>query len=73
MMMPWVDVRDVAKAHVLALKPEIKSGMYLCSNDNEWFVKYGRTLAELYNDDGYKNPTSEICNCMFKTMALFDN
>ena len=64
-----VDVRDVAKAHIFAMKEEKTDGERIIASENEmFFVEVGRIL----NKAGFqKSPTREMPNFLVRVMALF--
>ncbi|MBC8225729.1 MAG: aldehyde reductase [Gammaproteobacteria bacterium] len=65
----FVDVRDVAKAHIFSMTEEKTNGERIIVSDKEmFFVEMGRILK----DAGYsKSPTREIPDFMLKIMAIF--
>jgi len=65
----FVDVRDVAKAHIFSMTAEKTNGERIIVSDKEmFFAEMGRVLK----DAGYdKSPTREIPDFMLKFMALF--
>jgi dihydroflavonol-4-reductase len=67
--MGFVDVRDVAKAHIFSMKSEKTNGERIILSDKEmFFVEISRVL----NEAGFKKaPTREMPNILVKLMALF--
>ena len=67
--MGFIDVRDVAKAHIFSMKSEATNNERIIVSDKEmFFVEMGRVL----NDAGFKKaPTREMPNFMVRVMALF--
>jgi dihydroflavonol-4-reductase len=71
---PYVDVRDVAEAHVRAAEKPAASGRYICSNE---LVSLTRTVDVLKNSgfDNYKLPkinlTSSFGTLLVKQLARF--
>jgi len=65
----FVDVRDVAKAHIFSMTAEKTNGERIIVSEKEmFFAEMGRVLK----DAGYdKSPTREIPNFMLKIMAIF--
>ena len=65
----FVDVRDVAKAHIFSMTEEKTNGERIIVSDKEmFFAEMGRVLK----DAGYdKSPTREIPDFMLKIMAVF--
>ena len=60
---PSVDVRDVSKAHVLAMESETASGRYLCCPiDNQISV---RDITDICNENGFKAPTRDFSSPFF--------
>lgn len=67
--MGFIDVRDVAKAHIFSMKSEATNNERIIVSDKEmFFVEMGRVL----NDAGFKkSPTIEMPNLMVRFMAFF--
>ena len=67
--MGFIDVRDVAKAHIFSMKSEATNNERIIVSDKEmFFVEMGRVL----NDAGFKkSPTREMPNLMVRFMAFF--
>jgi dihydroflavonol-4-reductase len=64
-----VDVRDVAKAHVLAMTtPNAAGQRFIVSSDTAWM----REIAQTLKGNGYRVPTFEIPNLVARLVALFD-
>ena len=65
----FVDVRDVAKAHIFSMTAEKTNGERIIVSEKEmFFAEMGRVLK----DAGYdKSPTREIPDFMLKIMAVF--
>ncbi|MDC0586761.1 aldehyde reductase [Gammaproteobacteria bacterium] len=65
----FVDVRDVAKAHIFSMTEEKTNGERIIVSEKEmFFAEMGRVLK----DAGYaKSPTREIPDFMLKIMAVF--
>lgn len=64
-----VDVRDVAKAHVLAMTAPTAAGQrFIVSSDTAWM----REIAQTLKGNGYRVPTFEIPNLVTRFVALFD-
>lgn len=58
-----VDVRDVARAHILALqKPaEVVNGKrFILSGDSYWFKDMAGMLSNTFESQGYKIPKREV-------------
>lgn len=55
---PMVDVRDVALAHMNALKkPEAANKRFLCVNESVWFKDLIMPIADRYKPEGWPVPT----------------
>jgi dihydroflavonol-4-reductase len=66
---PLVDVRDVAKAHVLAmLAPPAAGERFLLVSDTAWM----KQIAEVLAAAGYRVPTRELPNFMVRIAGWFD-
>ena len=66
----FVDVRDVAAAHILAMqKPEANGQRFIISEREFWFKEFSGVLKEA----GYeKAPTREMPNWLVKFFGIFD-
>ena len=67
--MGYIDVRDVAKAHIFSMTEEKTNGERIIVSENEmFFAEVGKTL----NDAGFKkSPTKELPNFLVKIMSFF--
>ena len=67
--MGYIDVRDVAKAHIFSMTEEKTDGERIIVSENEmFFAEVGKTL----NEAGFKkSPTKEMPNFLVKIMSLF--
>jgi dihydroflavonol-4-reductase len=67
--MGYIDVRDVAKAHIFSMTEEKTNGERIILSENEmFFAEVGKTL----NEAGFKkSPTKEMPNFLVKIMSLF--
>ena len=55
-----VDVRDVARAHVLCITvPEAKGHRFITQNGSHWKVEIAKILAEKYSSQGWPIVTEE--------------
>jgi len=63
-----VDVRDVAKAHILALKNTDSDGERFIVSEKEMWMS---DIANVLNANGYKAPEKNMPNLLLKVMALF--
>ena len=70
-----VDVRDVAKAHRLALETEESHGERLCciGHYDIGFLRIARTVKDTVKDYGYKISTTEAPSLVLRVLALFDS
>ena len=67
--MGYIDVRDVAKAHIFSMTEEKTNGERIIVSENEmFFAEVGKTL----NEAGFKKShTKEMPNFLVKIMSLF--
>ena len=73
LMIPCVDVRDVARMHRLAVEVDAPSGgRYLGAADSPWLVEIGRALHEQLGAAGRKAPIRELPDWMIRLFGLFD-
>ncbi|MDA8899266.1 aldehyde reductase [Gammaproteobacteria bacterium] len=63
-----VDVRDVAKAHILAMKNTDSDGERFIVSEKEMWMS---DIANVLNANGYKAPEKNMPNLLLKVMALF--
>lgn len=69
----FVDVRDVAAAHVAALTASEAAGRrYLCGIGGHSLLEVASILAREYGPKGYRVPTRRLPNWMLRLYALFD-
>jgi len=69
----FVDVRDVAKAHVLAMESPISGGnRYICAGDEIFFKDMAQYLADEFNQYGYGVKPRNLPDCLVSFFALFD-
>lgn len=69
----FVDVRDVAAAHVAALTaPHAAGRRHLCANDGSSLREVAAILAEAYNPRGYRVPTGRLPGFALRVAALYD-
>ena len=67
-----VDVREVAQAHVNALKiDEAQGKRFILSNECLWFTEIAEILNKEFGDKGYSVNTSEAKYCLMKFAAIF--
>lgn len=68
-----VDVRDVARMHVLASEtPEPSGGRYIASSDALWIIEIARALREKLGSDARKVPRFELPDFIVRIVAKFD-
>jgi dihydroflavonol-4-reductase len=66
-----VDVRDVAKAHILALENEAAIGQrYLVADDFMWMSELADLLREAFPDYADKIPTRQLPNWMVRILSI---
>lgn len=69
----FVDVRDVAAAHVAALTAPAASGhRYICSAEFHWMPEIADILAAHLIPTGRKVPTRRLPDLLVRLVALFD-
>ncbi len=70
---PIVDVRDVARAHISAMTVPAAAGKRFCCNSTSiWLVDLAKILHGEYAARGYKVPTGNMPDWLFRLAALFD-
>jgi nucleoside-diphosphate-sugar epimerase len=68
-----VDVRDVAKMHLLALtKKEAAGQRFICAGGHAWMIDVARILDRHFRPKGYKVPMRQIPAWILRVAALFD-
>jgi dihydroflavonol-4-reductase len=71
--MPCVDVRDVARAHRLALEVGAPSGgRYLAVAECLWMVEVARAIREGLGPQGSRAPRFELPDWLIRLVAVFD-
>ena len=71
---PYVDVRDVAAAHVVALTAAGAAGhRHIVSGENLWLRELAATLSAEFRSQGYNVPTRTAPNWLVRLYSLFDN
>ena len=71
LQMPIVDVREVAMAHLQALKVEdAKNKRFILSSNSLWFVEIAQALKDQYGAF-YKIKAKEISYCPMKFASFF--
>lgn len=68
-----VDVRDVAKMHLLALTtPEAAGQRFVCAGKHVWMLEVARILDRHFGGRGYRIPTRRVPGWVLSVVALFD-
>ncbi|BCS35106.1 dihydroflavonol-4-reductase [Luteitalea sp. TBR-22] len=69
LMLPVVDVRDVAALHVLAMtRPEAAGQRFIASEGDYWYAEVARMLA----DSGQRVPTRVVPDWLVRVLGWFD-
>ena len=69
----FVDVRDVAALHVLAMSaPEAAGQRLIAAGEFLWFADVARILRERLGEDARKVPTRNVPNFVVRAMAMVD-
>ena len=71
--MGTVDVRDVAKAHVNAIKSDEAQGkrFILAGDTSFWFSEMGQILHDEFGPQGYTVPHHEAKYCLVRFFGFF--
>ncbi len=70
---PWVDVRDVASAHIAAMTtPEAAGQRFCCAIEFDWIGEVADILARRFGPEGWKVPTRKLPSFLVRIVALFD-
>jgi dihydroflavonol-4-reductase len=68
-----VDVRDVARAHRLAMESAAAAGnRYILAGEHRWLGEIAAVLAERFTPRGYRVPTRRMPRPLMWTVARFD-
>mmetsp|Transcript_54428 Transcript_54428/g.62370 ORF Transcript_54428/g.62370 Transcript_54428/m.62370 type:complete len:376 (-) Transcript_54428:179-1306(-) len=68
----YVDVRDVARAHILAMESDKSAGQrYLCTTEMKTMKQLAKLLASEFNQYGYKIKARKMPGCMLSLVSLF--
>jgi nucleoside-diphosphate-sugar epimerase len=68
-----VDVRDVAKMHLLALTTREAAGQrFICAGEHAWMIDVAKLLDRHFRSRGYKVPTRQLPAWTVRVSALFD-
>jgi dihydroflavonol-4-reductase len=70
---PWVDVRDVASAHIAAMTiPEAAGQRFCCAIEFGWIDEVADILATRFTPEGWKVPTRKLPSFLVRVFAIFD-
>jgi len=69
--MPYVDVWDVARAHLIAVEAPPNERYILVGTPNEHFVTYGELLHKNFSKYKYKIVHKTFGGCTFKIACIF--
>ena len=70
---PWVDVRDVASAHIAAMTiPEAAGQRFCCAIEFSWIDEVADVLAKRFAPEGWKVPTRKLPNFVVRMVSMFD-
>jgi len=70
---PWVDVRDVASAHVAAMTvPGAAGQRFCCAIEFSWISDVAEILAKRLGPEGWKVPTRKLPSFVVRIVAMFD-
>lgn len=68
-----VDVRDVAKMHLLAMTTQEAAGQrFICAGEFAWMIDVARVLDRHFRQKGYNVPLRELPNWTLRIAAVFD-
>jgi dihydroflavonol-4-reductase len=69
----WVDVRDVASAHIAAMTTPGAAGQrFCCAIEFSWIDEVADILAGRFGPEGWTVPTRKLPNFMVRVVAMFD-
>ena len=69
----WVDVRDVAAAHIAAMTaPHAAGQRFCCAIEFGWIDEVAEILAKRFGPEGWKIPTRKLPNFIVRIVAIFD-
>ena len=70
---PLVDVRDVAEAHLQAVKVSKAAGKrFMLVEDSHWFTEIGQTLNKNYRKQGYKVAHKKLPKFIVRISGVFN-
>ena len=73
-MLPVVDVRDVAQAHINAMTiPEAAGNRHIVANQSMWFQDVAVIIDKEFRPHGYNVPTTNAPSFLIKFVSIFDN
>jgi len=68
-----VDVRDVARLHVLAMTtPQAAGQRFICSGESAWVIEIAHILKRHFGPRGYRVPARTVPDWLVYVVALFD-
>lgn len=68
-----VDVRDVAKMHLLAMTRQEAAGQrFVCAGEFAWMIDVARVLDRHFRSKGYRVPLRELPGWTLRVAAVFD-
>ena len=68
-----VDVRDVATAHLLAMRaPQAAGKRFICAAEHYWYREIALVLDKHFAARGYRIPTRSLPTFLTRLIALFD-
>jgi nucleoside-diphosphate-sugar epimerase len=69
----WVDVRDVASAHLAAMTiPGAAGQRFCCAIEFSWIDEVADILARRFRPDGWTVPTRKLPSFVVRVVAMFD-
>jgi dihydroflavonol-4-reductase len=69
----WVDVRDVASAHIAAMTAPGAAGQrFCCAIEFSWIDEVAGILARRFGPEGWKVPTRKLPDFVVRVVAMFD-
>jgi len=73
MSFPFVDVRDVARAHILALEnPNANGKRHILAAKTLWLLEAAEILKKEFEPQGFTIPTRAIGKCPLQFAGVFD-
>lgn len=69
----WVDVRDVASAHIAAMTtPDAAGKRFCCALEHSWISEVARILDQHFGPKGWKIPRRNLPSFVVRIVAIFD-